>query len=175
MSRRHSETCLLCLEMSRHDIFWEPSADMSCLDIPNIDEKQHGINKLNTSLDKTDSNIGTHHAAQSTWQRKHSLQDTVNLTADSPITNSITTASSAWSTVSQKAKATFQTITNHFTCSATTACSHPKSIQAVNITFAHWCLAKLLPFNIGNASYSRSTPGLCRILAVITHHLHDMR
>ena len=81
---------------------------------------------------------------------KRSLQDAVDLTEDSPFTNSITTASSARSTVSKKCKATFQTtITNRFTSSTSTARSHPESIRAANVAFAHWCLANSLPFNIG--------------------------
>jgi hypothetical protein len=113
-------------------------------------DKQHSINKLNTSLDKTDSNIGTRYASQSMQGVKRSLQDAVDLTEDSPFTNSITTASSARSTVSKKCKATFQTtITNRFTSSTSTARSHPESIRAANVAFAHWCLANSLPFNIG--------------------------
>ena len=92
-------------------------------------EKQHRMKKLNTSLNNTDSNIGTSYAAQSKVRGKRYLQDTINLMAESPITNSITTASSARSTVSKKAKATFQTtITNRLTSFNTTACTHPESI-----------------------------------------------
>ena len=113
-------------------------------------DKRHSINKLNTSLDKTDSNIVTRYASQSMQGGKRSLQDAVDLTEDSPFTNSITTASSARSTVSKKCKATFQTtITNRFTSSTSTARSHPESIRAANVAFAHWCLANSLPFNIG--------------------------
>jgi hypothetical protein len=82
--------------------------DLRCHNFNMTDKKQHCIIKFNTSLDKTDSKVSTRYAAQSMWWGKCSLRDTVNLMGVSPITNSISTASSAWSTVSKKATATFQ-------------------------------------------------------------------
>lgn len=102
------------------------------------DEKQHCINKLNTSLNKTDSSIGMNYSAQSSCEGKHSLQDTIDLMMDSPFTESTTTASPTCTTASTKAKATIQaTITNFFMLSTTTTCCHPESIRAANVAFAH--------------------------------------
>ena len=43
----------------------ESYLDLHCSNFRKTVKKQHCINKLNTSLEKTDSNIGTSYAAQS--------------------------------------------------------------------------------------------------------------
>ena len=96
--------------------------DLHCSKFNKRNDKQHHINKLNTILDKTDSNICTCYASRGLQGGKRSFSVAVDLTNDSPVTNSLTAASSAQSTVSKKSKTSFQTtITNRYTSSIGTA------------------------------------------------------
>ncbi len=68
----------------------EAYMDLHCHKFNKMNDKQHCINKLNTVLDKTDSNIGTRYASRGLQGGERSFSVAVDLTDDSPVTNSLT-------------------------------------------------------------------------------------
>ena len=108
--------------------------------------KRQSLAKLNSSLDTTDQRT-----IASLVQRapKRAADSTpVNLSEASPITNSVTTASSR-STSNKKPKGTFQTTLSMQFQSTPGFRSHPDAVRAANVAFAHFALANSLSFRLG--------------------------
>jgi hypothetical protein len=72
----------------------------------------------------------------------------VDLTESSPITNSVTTASSHY--ISKKnPKGMFQTTLSNQFQSTPGLWGHPDAVRSANVTLAHFALSNLLSFRLG--------------------------
>ena len=108
--------------------------------------KAHSIAKMHSSLDTTDN-----HTLTSLLKRglKRTADTAIDLTVHSPITNSVTTATSSRSTSNKKQRETFQTTLSNQFYNYPGSRSSPDAVRAANVAFAHFTLANSLSFRTG--------------------------
>jgi hypothetical protein len=108
--------------------------------------RAHSIAKMHSSLDTTDNRTLSSLLKQG---QKRTADTAIDLTVHSPITNSVTTASSSRLSGNKKPKETFQTTLSSQFHKYPGSRSSPDAIRAANVAFAHFTLANSLSFRIG--------------------------
>ncbi len=105
--------------------------------------KAHALARMHSSLDTTDNRT------VSSLLQSGSKRTADSAIVNSPITNSITTATSSRCSGNKKQKETYQTTLTTQFHNHPGSRSSPDAVRAANVAFAHFTLANSLSFQIG--------------------------